>query len=176
MFIGPVYVSAGQLFVASCHCPSADAGCLGQMNLSQSVPQTAAMIDPIITAILADSSFWPDSYASVEMKMDMVKRMPQSNPTPKICHHEASCGFRANPERHESEELRTSPADLKIQARLHNEFGLINCWQSANPNQPLPQTLRWSSKRNIPYHCDGIFVPKSWADRLQSCEVVSGEL
>lgn len=67
----------------------------------------------------------------------------------------------------------TSQPDLAIQARLAEEFGLINCWQTANPNQPLHQTLRWSNNRTVPYHCDGIFVPKSWASRLVSCNVLS---
>jgi len=52
----------------------------------------------------------------------------------------------------------------------------VNCWQTANPDQPLPQTLRWVSKPNVPYHCDGIFVPKEWTNALKSSEVVSGEL
>jgi hypothetical protein len=34
--------------------------------------------------------------------------------------------------------------DLAIQERLSGEFGLLNCWQAANPGQPLAQTLRWS--------------------------------
>jgi hypothetical protein len=25
----------------------------------------------------------------------------------------------------------------------------------------------------VPYHCDGLFVPRSWASRLRSCEAVS---
>lgn len=65
--------------------------------------------------------------------------------------------------------------DLAIQARLADEFGLFNCWQVANPNQPLPQTLRWSGDRTFPYHCDGLFVPKTWMNRLQSCVVLAGE-
>jgi endonuclease/exonuclease/phosphatase family metal-dependent hydrolase len=65
--------------------------------------------------------------------------------------------------------------DLAIQARLADEFGLVNCWQAANPNQPLPQTLRWTGDRTIPYHCDGIFVPKSWKHRLKSCAVLTGD-
>jgi endonuclease/exonuclease/phosphatase family metal-dependent hydrolase len=65
--------------------------------------------------------------------------------------------------------------DLAIQARLADEFGLLNCWQAANPNQPLHQTLRWTTNRSTPYHCDGLFVPKSWQDRLESCVVLSGE-
>ncbi len=68
-----------------------------------------------------------------------------------------------------------SKQDLTIQARLADEFGLINCWQTANPNQPLPQTLRWTKDRTIPFHCDGLFVPKSWKDRLESCVVLSGD-
>jgi len=29
-----------------------------------------------------------------------------------------------------------SKQDLAVQARLVDEFGLINCWQTSNPNQP----------------------------------------
>jgi endonuclease/exonuclease/phosphatase family metal-dependent hydrolase len=72
-------------------------------------------------------------------------------------------------------ERPVSKHDLAIQARLAEEFGLINCWQAANPNRPLDQTLRWTRDRTIPYHCDGIFVPKSWKNRLQTCTVLSGD-
>jgi endonuclease/exonuclease/phosphatase family metal-dependent hydrolase len=72
-------------------------------------------------------------------------------------------------------ERPTCKRDLAIQARLAEEFGLLNCWQAANPDQPLCQTLRWTGNRTIPYHCDGIFVPKSWTERLQSCVVLAGE-
>jgi exonuclease III len=65
--------------------------------------------------------------------------------------------------------------NLQIQARLAEEFGLLNCWQAANPNQPLTQTLRWTGNRAIPYHCDGAFVPKAWKDRLASCVVLAGK-
>jgi endonuclease/exonuclease/phosphatase family metal-dependent hydrolase len=68
-----------------------------------------------------------------------------------------------------------SKQDLAIQKRLAEEFGLLNCWQEANPNQPLHQTLRWMKDRTIPFHCDGIFVPKRWKNRLQSCDVLAGE-
>ncbi len=68
-----------------------------------------------------------------------------------------------------------SKADLAIQARLADEFDLINCWQAANPDQPLPQTLRWTRDPTIPYHCDGLFVPKAWQSRLRTCTIVSGE-
>jgi exonuclease III len=71
-------------------------------------------------------------------------------------------------------EQPTCKQDMAIQARLADEFGLLNCWQTANPDQPLCQTLRWTGNRTTPYHCDGIFVPTSWKDRLQSCVVFAG--
>jgi endonuclease/exonuclease/phosphatase family metal-dependent hydrolase len=61
-----------------------------------------------------------------------------------------------------------------IQARLTEEFGLMNCWQKAHPGQPPAQTLRWTGNRTIPYHCDGIFAPAHWRTRLRSCSVLSG--
>jgi len=58
--------------------------------------------------------------------------------------------------------------------RLTNDFGLAPCWQAANPNRALAQTLRWSGNPSTPYHCDGIFVPRTWLPRLKSCRVVRG--
>ena len=58
--------------------------------------------------------------------------------------------------------------------RLANEFKLVSCWQAANPNRPLAQTLRWMGNPAAPYHCDGIFVPRSWLPRLKACRVVRG--
>jgi endonuclease/exonuclease/phosphatase family metal-dependent hydrolase len=72
-------------------------------------------------------------------------------------------------------ERPTCKQDLAIQARLADEFGLLNCWRAANPDRPLCQTLRWTGDRTIPYHCDGIFVPRSWQARLRSCVVLAGE-
>jgi exonuclease III len=72
-------------------------------------------------------------------------------------------------------ERPVSKLELAIHARLADEFGLVNCWQEANPDQPLHQTLRWTGDRTIPYHCDGLFVPKIWKDLLRSCEVLTGE-
>lgn len=72
-------------------------------------------------------------------------------------------------------ERKTKEQDLAIQRRLATEFGLINCWQEANPDQQPQQTLRWSRDRTIPYHCDGLFVPKTWQDRLERCMVLSDD-
>jgi hypothetical protein len=68
-----------------------------------------------------------------------------------------------------------SKADRAIQARLADEFQLLNCWRAANLAEPLQQTLRWSSNKTIPYHCDGLFVPRSWQARLQSCCILTGD-
>lgn len=75
--------------------------------------------------------------------------------------------------RHPSEERKTGKADEAVLARLSNQFGLKSCWQTANSDQPLAQTLRWGSNKTTPYHCDGIFVPAAWYQYLDSCEVVS---
>lgn len=76
--------------------------------------------------------------------------------------------------RHESEERKNKRINLEVQDRLH-DFGLINCWQTANPDVPVAQTLRWDRDPKPNFHCDGIFVPESWASRLVSCDVLSGE-
>jgi hypothetical protein len=71
-------------------------------------------------------------------------------------------------ERHESElkgdgsPWTTIAVEKKIQTRLKDEFGLVNCWQAANPGVPLAQTLRYVKNPVPAYHCDGIFVPASW--------------
>jgi hypothetical protein len=66
--------------------------------------------------------------------------------------------------------------DLWLLERLRKEFGLMNCWQAANPNRNLPQTLRWSRDQATPYHCDGIFVPAAWYRYLDHCEVLASPL
>jgi exonuclease III len=72
------------------------------------------------------------------------------------------------------EVIPVSRGEREILDRLSAEFGLISCWQAANPGRPLAQTLRWSANRSAPYHCDGIFVPAGWSARLASCRVVTG--
>lgn len=76
--------------------------------------------------------------------------------------------------RHETEERKNKNVNLGIQGRL-NEFGLVNCWQTMHPNVPVAQTLRWDRDPEPKFHCDGIFIPKSWASRLVSCEVLWSE-
>jgi len=59
-----------------------------------------------------------------------------------------------------------------VQGRLHDEFGLINVWDWLHPRSQPAQTLRWSGDASVPYHCDGLFVPRAWAASLCSCVVL----
>jgi exonuclease III len=70
--------------------------------------------------------------------------------------------------------IRILRGERDILDRLAHEFDLVSCWQAANPDRPLAQTLRWMGNPSAPYHCDGIFVPRSWLPRLKSCRVVRG--
>jgi len=76
--------------------------------------------------------------------------------------------------RQPSEQIKVVRGERDILDRLTNEFDLVSCWQAANPGRPLAQTLRWMGNPRLPYHCDGIFVPRSWLPRLKSCRVVRG--
>lgn len=70
--------------------------------------------------------------------------------------------------------VKISKAERALLTRITCELELIPCWQAAHPLEPLAQTLRWSGNRMAPYHCDGIFIPRAWQRRLESCEVISG--
>lgn len=72
------------------------------------------------------------------------------------------------------ERITMTRGEREVLERLRTEFGLVSCWQAANPDRPLAQTLRWTADRSAPYHCDGIFVPMAWLDRLVACRVVRG--
>jgi exonuclease III len=72
------------------------------------------------------------------------------------------------------EAVRMSKQEREVLTRVRDELGLVPCWQTANPDRPLAQTLRWTGNRAAPYHCDGIFIPASWSRHLVSCDVVSG--
>lgn len=72
--------------------------------------------------------------------------------------------------RHPQEQLQDET--LWLLDRLRKEFNLMSCWQAANPNEDLPQTLRWSKDKALPFHCDGIFMPAHWYRYLDDCEVL----
>lgn len=76
--------------------------------------------------------------------------------------------------RHPSEQRKDQ--DLWLLERLRKEFGLMSCWQAANLNRDLAQTLRWSRDKAVPYHCDGIFVPAAWYRYLDECEVLTSPM
>lgn len=70
---------------------------------------------------------------------------------------------------------KVTAAETKIQRRIREEFGLINCWQTANAEATPAQTLRWTRDPTIPFHCDGLFAPAEWSRSLCSCVVHAGE-
>jgi hypothetical protein len=67
------------------------------------------------------------------------------------------------------------PGDLWLIDRFREEFNLMSCWQAANPNRDLPQTLRHGDKTK-PFHCDGIFAPMAWYEHLAKSEVLSAAI
>jgi hypothetical protein len=69
--------------------------------------------------------------------------------------------------------VKMSKRERELMTRFTEELDLVPCWQTANPARPLAQTLRWSGNRAAPYHCDGIFIPRTWQRRLESCEVIA---
>jgi endonuclease/exonuclease/phosphatase family metal-dependent hydrolase len=77
-------------------------------------------------------------------------------------------------DRQPGEPIGVTRGERTVLDRLAGEFGLISCWQAANPGRRLAQTLRWSAEPTAPYHCDGIFVPSAWGPRLARCRVVTG--
>jgi endonuclease/exonuclease/phosphatase family metal-dependent hydrolase len=78
-------------------------------------------------------------------------------------------GFRTD-----GDPVKMSRAERTVLTRLVDELDLFPCWQAHHGAKPLAQTLRWTGNRAAPYHCDGIFAPRAWRERLRSCEVVSG--
>lgn len=69
-----------------------------------------------------------------------------------------------------------SRGEMALLQRLREEFDLVPCWQTAHPGEPLARTLRWMRRSDsLPYHCDGVFVPRAWIPALQSCTVLEEE-
>ena len=70
--------------------------------------------------------------------------------------------------------LNSSRSESELIDRLATEFELVPAWSTCNPQQPLPQTLRWAREPTHPYHCDGIFVPNAWREKLVAAHVLQG--
>jgi endonuclease/exonuclease/phosphatase family metal-dependent hydrolase len=100
--------------------------------------------------------------------LDRIAALPDAN----ACDHVIGGDFNLTTGvRHPTEKRQVH--DLWLLERLRKEFNLMNCWQVANPNRDLPQTLRWGRDKAEPYHCDAIFIPASWYRYLDGCEVLS---
>ncbi len=66
-------------------------------------------------------------------------------------------------------------AKREVDATLaFKKLGFANAWADSHAGAPLPQTLRWSKDKTVPYHCDGLLVRPFVADRAV-CEVLSSE-
>ena len=99
--------------------------------------------------------------------LDFIAALPNSA----ACDHVIGGDFNLTTGvRHPSEKRQAH--DLWLLDRLRREFNLLNCWQVANPNRDLPQTLRWGRDKTEPYHCDAIFVPAAWYRYLDGCDVL----
>lgn len=78
--------------------------------------------------------------------------------------------------REPGQSIAVTRGERRLLERLRDEFGLIPCWQTAHPGEPLARTLRWMHRLDsLPYHCDGLFVPAAWASSLQNCMVLENE-
>lgn len=78
--------------------------------------------------------------------------------------------------RHPGHLMSITPGERALLERMHGDFGLIPCWQTAHPGEPLARTLRWLRRSDsLPYHCDGLFIPMAWASALQSCTVLEDD-
>ena len=74
------------------------------------------------------------------------------------------------------QQMSNTHGEQALLQRLREELDLIPCWQTAHPGEPLARTLRWMRKSDsLPYHCDGVFMPRAWASALRSCEVPEGD-
>src|SRR6185295_781010 len=80
-----------------------------------------------------------------------------------------ACGVRGP-----GDEVRFSNGESALLERMARELNLMPCWQTMHPRRPLAQTLRWMGNRATPYHCDGIFAPRAWRDKLLRCDVIAG--
>jgi exonuclease III len=80
-----------------------------------------------------------------------------------------ACGVRGP-----RDEVRFSNGESLLLERMSRQLDLMPCWQTMHPRSPLAQTLRWMGNRTTPYHCDGIFAPRAWRNRLLRCDVIAG--
>jgi endonuclease/exonuclease/phosphatase family metal-dependent hydrolase len=71
-------------------------------------------------------------------------------------------------------ERPASKEELAIQVRLAGDSGCSTAGKKRTPTTLAPDA-KVDDNRTIPYHCDGLFGPKAWKARLESCSVLAGE-
>lgn len=69
-----------------------------------------------------------------------------------------------------SEVLRNTPQERQA-LRQFRELGLSLAWQDCHPDEPLPQTLRWTRDPATAFHCDG-FLLRDCGGMTVRCEVL----
>ena len=82
--------------------------------------------------------------------------------------------FRSFGERVESEIELTTQAEIAALSDFRENKGLLVAWRDLNPNCALPQTLRWTGDRTIPFHCDG-FLTRGLQSAELTCAVLEAE-
>jgi endonuclease/exonuclease/phosphatase family metal-dependent hydrolase len=106
----------------------------------------------------------------VRKLIDALGRMPSRRPRILAGDFNVTVAMRQP-----SEDWKNSPGENRILQRFHDELGLTNAWQAMHPEEPLPQTLRWSRNKTVPYHCDGIFVDSHCREHLREAVVLDDE-
>ena len=60
-----------------------------------------------------------------------------------------------------------------IRTYMRRTLGLVNCWQTINPNTALPTT--WHGRPQAQSHIDGLFISPDLFDDLATCWIVGAE-
>ena len=67
--------------------------------------------------------------------------------------------------------------EAAIITSLERDFGLVSAWTLSHPGEKLPPTLLWGrdpvTQKSLEFHCDFIFVPAAWRDRILSCDILT---
>ena len=76
--------------------------------------------------------------------------------------------------RHRAPDEINDRGEVELLERLKSELGVVSAWPAFNAGAALVQTLRWKGDALASFHCDGIFVPETWAPRIRRAEVLVG--
>lgn len=112
--------------------------------------------------------YHPQAPATIQR---LVKRMPRPERLPIVLAGDFNTGSLGP--RQQGEGLASTKVEQTMLAALREKWDVVPCWSTANPGKPQAQTHRWTRNPATAFHCDGVFVPTSWAAQSLSCEVVN---